>query len=85
MLLLLLPHADVIITTKSESPRAQDPALLHKMLSTLGFGGVQMITDTVGAAVHKAQEIAVPGDLICITGSLFTVGEARTILGLTTC
>jgi len=85
MLPLLRPQADVIITTKSESPRAQDPAMLDEMLSTLGFKGVRMITDTVGAAVHKAQEIARPGDLICITGSLFTVGEARTALGLTTC
>jgi dihydrofolate synthase/folylpolyglutamate synthase len=85
MLLLLLPWADVILSTKSESPRAYDSVKLDEMISDLNYQRIHMVTDTVEEAVHKAREIAGPKDLICVTGSLFTVGEARTALGLTTC
>jgi dihydrofolate synthase/folylpolyglutamate synthase len=85
MLLLLLPRADVILATKSESPRACDSAKLDEMISNLDYQGIHMVIDTVEEAVQKAREIASPKDMICVTGSLFTVGEARTALSLTTC
>ena len=38
------------------------------------------IKDNVRDAVSRAKEVAEVGDLICVTGSLYTVGEARECL-----
>ena len=40
------------------------------------------MTQHVSEAISKALADATPNDLICVTGSLFTVGEARTIFSL---
>jgi folylpolyglutamate synthase/dihydropteroate synthase len=40
-------------------------------------------TQSVGEAIDKALEIAVKDDVICITGSLYLVAEARDYLNKT--
>jgi dihydrofolate synthase/folylpolyglutamate synthase len=70
---VITPIADVIITTKSHNLRACDPAILKDMIQDKEV----VIIDDISKAVDYAKSIASIKDIICITGSLFTVGEAR--------
>jgi len=70
---VITPISDVIITTKSHNLRACDPAILKDMIKEKEV----VIIDDISKAVDYAKSISSIQDLICITGSLFTVGEAR--------
>ncbi len=75
MLHLLAPLADHIIFTQPKTDRAAPPELLRK---TLGKNGVKSeVIEDLRAAIEKGLALASPDDLLCITGSLYTVGEAR--------
>jgi len=73
MLKIITPLADVIVTTKSHNERASDPHKLKEMIKEKEA----VIKDEIPDAIDYAKKIAKKNDLICITGSLFTVGEAR--------
>ncbi|MFC1846906.1 bifunctional folylpolyglutamate synthase/dihydrofolate synthase [Chloroflexota bacterium] len=65
---------DMVITTRSSHPRAMEAAPL-----AAEFGKYHIetcIAETVAEAVEKALSIAKEDGFICITGSLFVVGEA---------
>jgi dihydrofolate synthase/folylpolyglutamate synthase len=42
--------------------------------------GKTVIVDRVPEAIQRALALARPEDLICVTGSLYTVGEAKAFL-----
>jgi dihydrofolate synthase/folylpolyglutamate synthase len=44
--------------------------------------GELRFTGDIPEALEQAQALARPGDLICVTGSLFVVGAARETLGI---
>jgi|SRR6185369_6516319 len=77
-LLQLLPLADLLVAVKPSIDRA----LAADELA--GFGTVRGVKATaagdVKAGMEYASEIAGPDDLILVTGSLFTVGEARSVI-----
>lgn len=70
-----------VIATRSRLPRAATPEEVAD-----AFRRAEMITRTapdVRSAVDGAMEEATAGDLICVTGSLYTVAEARMwVLGI---
>jgi dihydrofolate synthase/folylpolyglutamate synthase len=72
---LLAPLADHIILTKPNSDRAATPASLKKALGRNGKS-VEIIED-LKEAIERGLSITGQEDLLCITGSLYTVGEAR--------
>ena len=75
MVQIIEPLADVVFVTKSTNERACNPQELK------GFFSQEVtVTNSVSEAVEHAKEIASKQDMILITGSLFTVGEARDIL-----
>ncbi|NOR84063.1 MAG: bifunctional folylpolyglutamate synthase/dihydrofolate synthase, partial [Ardenticatenales bacterium] len=76
MIRVLVPMADEVILTAADHPRAAAPADLHRRLEEQGFGAWQ--APTVASAIAMAREMAGPDDVICITGSLFVVGDALT-------
>ncbi len=83
MLRVLSPAASWIIATASRSPRATDPESLVGLLGNVApeveAGSAQSVKDAL------AHLMAGPEDdrhLICVTGSLYAVGEAREALGL---
>ncbi|PNX54043.1 MAG: hypothetical protein BV458_01245 [Thermoplasmata archaeon M9B2D] len=80
MVSLIVPCADVVIVTKSENPRATDPSLLQQIIADFDAHTTVFVASSVPLAITHARRIATQKDLICVTGSLFTVGEARTIL-----
>ena len=76
MLHLLAPLADYIILTKPHTERAAPPLLLKK---ALGRSRKKVeIEEDLKKAIDRGLFLTQEGDLLCITGSLYTVGEART-------
>ncbi|MDH7506871.1 MAG: folylpolyglutamate synthase/dihydrofolate synthase family protein [Candidatus Thermoplasmatota archaeon] len=80
MLEIIVPIADIVITTKSQNKRAAEPVKLKEMIEKLNFKNKVFVKEKVHGAVKHALSIAKKDDLICVTGSLFTVGEARDYL-----
>ncbi len=70
----LYPLFDKVIVTRSRHPRAMTTVLVAAEFRKHGV--MPQIADAVPDAVSLAQAQAGPRDLICITGSLFVVGEA---------
>ncbi len=72
---LLTPLADHIILTKPNNDRAAPPSLLKKALGKNGKRAE--IIEDLKEAIERGLSITGQEDLLCITGSLYTVGEAR--------
>ncbi len=77
MLEIIAPLGDIIVATKSQNKRATEPTKLREMIQKLNLKNQIFVKNTVYDAVEYALSIAKKDDIICITGSLFTVGEAR--------
>jgi dihydrofolate synthase/folylpolyglutamate synthase len=75
MLPLLAPLAHHIILSQPHLDRAAPPALLKRALGKNG-GRAEVIED-FKEAIDKGLAMTRKEDLLCITGSLYTVGEAR--------
>jgi dihydrofolate synthase / folylpolyglutamate synthase len=69
----LLPPADTVFVTRSSHPRAADPDLLRRIATELGYR-VESYARLIDA-VKAAGEMAAADDLICVTGSIFVVGD----------
>jgi dihydrofolate synthase/folylpolyglutamate synthase len=76
MLEQILPITDYVIATRHKvRDRAIEPSVIADMAKTLGKKAE--IVDDVRGAVSKAIGMANGNDMVLITGSVFTVGEAR--------
>jgi len=67
--------AERVILTQPDYHRAATVKELEEVIRPMGFPF--MLSEDVPDAISKAKNMSVPRDCICITGSLFTVGEAR--------
>jgi dihydrofolate synthase / folylpolyglutamate synthase len=74
MLAILKPYARQFVFTRPQSSRAKDPAELQKLVPDAH------VESTVPAAISYARERAPAGTTILICGSLYLIGEARSIL-----
>ena len=74
-----------VICCSPDSPRALPAAELARVVAEVG--GVARMAPSVGDALRVALDSAETGDVVLVTGSLYTVGAARTaarsISGLT--
>jgi dihydrofolate synthase/folylpolyglutamate synthase len=70
---ILLPLAEGTIMTTSGHPRAANPGDLIQLAAEAGFEAQPAAT--VVEAVQTAWAAAGSGDLICVTGSIFVVGD----------
>jgi dihydrofolate synthase/folylpolyglutamate synthase len=73
----LVPLADHIIDTQARHPRAAEAGALRKRALALKPGEAHMVSGSVAEALRLALGVASPHDLICATGSVFVVAEAR--------
>jgi dihydrofolate synthase/folylpolyglutamate synthase len=80
MVSAIVPISDVVIVTKSGNPRAGDPKMLKEMIQSFDADKTVFVEDSVPRAIDHAKRIVKQKDLICVTGSLFTVGEARSYM-----
>jgi dihydrofolate synthase / folylpolyglutamate synthase len=69
-----------VIATHANHPRATDPADIADLAARAG--AQVRVAPTVAAAIADARALAGPADVIVVTGSLYTVAEAREALGL---
>jgi dihydrofolate synthase/folylpolyglutamate synthase len=76
----LVPAATRIILTVSAHPRTASLDRLRQNLAPYNIPFEE--TPPVGAALARATALAGPDTLICATGSLFVVADARAHLGL---
>jgi dihydrofolate synthase/folylpolyglutamate synthase len=71
----LAPLAKVVIVTKPNSPRAGD---WEKIADEVSKHIIEVhLIENIHQAVRKAMDIAGDEDLVCVTGSLYMVAEAR--------
>jgi len=77
ILRFLEPLADTVILTRPDDQRAAAP---EDLLKRMPRSGKTVIVDHVPDAIQRALALARPEDLICVTGSLYTVGEAKAFL-----
>ena len=74
----ILPLASKVIYTKAAYERAANPQILMEQGKRLGKTG--QVCFPIPKAIDKARTIADTKDLVLITGSLYTVGEAKSYL-----
>lgn len=74
-----LPAATAVRTCQPPIDRAAAPATLARMFENAGYERVS-VGDDVAAAVTTARDQAAPSDCVLVTGSLFVVGAARSML-----
>lgn len=76
----IFSKADKLIFTKPDNPRSLDASELMNFLPA-GFDAKKVFqTETVEEALRIGRENSGNGNLLCVTGSLYLVGEARKIL-----
>jgi dihydrofolate synthase / folylpolyglutamate synthase len=80
MITTIVPLADLVIVTQSTNPRAYDPLLLKEKIEKFDATKKVCIEASLSLALEHAKKMANRKDLICVSGSLFTVGEARSYL-----
>lgn len=75
MLKVLSPVADRMLAVASRHPRAESPQRLASLAATIGYELTAM--PDMPTALERALTEAGLEDLICVTGSLFLVADAR--------
>ena len=79
MVRILAPLADGFVFCRPRMERALDPRILLKEALRVGVRDGKVVED-VAEALRGLVRRAASDDLICVTGSLFTVGEAMALL-----
>src|SRR5688500_13666413 len=74
---LLFPAATRLILTQFSNPRAATVETQGKMVAARGAPTEFQGARTAAEAISIAEEITPDGDLICITGSLYLVGDVQ--------
>jgi len=77
MIQILASKAHLIITTKAKNPRATSPQIIAKEAAQYIDENKIIVTENIPQAINCALSNSKENDLICITGSLYTVGEAK--------
>jgi dihydrofolate synthase/folylpolyglutamate synthase len=70
----LYPVFQTVIVTRAGSPRSAKPEVIVAEFAKYGISARN--SESVAEAVEEAKKIAHTQDLICVTGSLYVVGEA---------
>jgi dihydrofolate synthase/folylpolyglutamate synthase len=79
MLELFVPAADYVVFSRPAYERAAAPEVLAQ--AAPADSAPWELEPDLGRALMRAGQLAGPQGVVLVTGSLFTVGEARAILG----
>jgi len=80
MVNILAKHAKAIIAIKPDSPLALFPSDILQCVKNNGI--IKKTAVSMNEAIRDAGKLCMKKDIICITGSLVTAGEALKILDL---
>ena len=72
---ILSQFGDRFYLVQVNPPRGEEPEKLREKLTK--YNKQVQISESVSNAIQAAKEFAQPKDLVCITGSIFTVAEAK--------
>ena len=76
----MISNSDFIITTQSKNDRALDSLELKKLIKKED-SNVKIVTKReINKAIKYALTLIQENDLLCISGSLYTISEARDYL-----
>ena len=75
---IISDHADHIVVTQPENDRSTPPEQIRKAFAN--FSKPIDRVDKISLALDRAYRVAKPDDLIIVTGSLFTVAEAKQVI-----
>ncbi len=75
----LLPMCKEAIFTRPDYERAAEPEHLYEIARGLGFSG--HVRNRLNDAIDMAMSLWNDGDVILVTGSFYTTGEVKQILG----
>ena len=78
MLQKLTNFADHFILVRPNQERSENPTRLKKILKK--YNASCEVIESIPKAIRKIKQTAQSDDMVCITGSIFTVGEARQYL-----
>ncbi|MCA1567990.1 MAG: bifunctional folylpolyglutamate synthase/dihydrofolate synthase [Acidobacteria bacterium] len=76
----IFPAADKLILTRPTNPRAATLDALASLAATRDVNRPPILTETPAGALRAAVECTPPGGIICVTGSLYLVGEVKSLL-----
>jgi dihydrofolate synthase/folylpolyglutamate synthase len=79
MAAILFPAAARVVLTQPDNPRSASAEELQQIAAAIGTPNV-FVARSTSEALMKANQITSSPDLICITGSLYLLGEAKVIL-----
>ena len=82
MLRRIVPLADHLIITRPQTDRAMPPGKIEPVASRYTWQGIEVIENSLDA-LERAISLAGLNDLICVTGSLYLVGEIKQAFILT--
>ncbi|MBI4847231.1 MAG: bifunctional folylpolyglutamate synthase/dihydrofolate synthase [Nitrospirae bacterium] len=83
----ILEISDSIILTRPEGERAASPEEINKQATRLIMNNIKKrhisvtLTDTVGEALETAKKMRLDDSIICVTGSFYTTGKVKELLG----
>lgn len=78
---ILFPLADRVIATRPGNPRSASPEEIQQAGSRTGTE-IEPVAEAA-AALDRARESAGPDTVVIVTGSIYLVGEAMSLLGVT--
>jgi dihydrofolate synthase/folylpolyglutamate synthase len=77
---ILFPIAERVILTRVDNPRSASPQEIREAARRLTAEISE--EESVAAALEKAGRVGGPDGLVVITGSIYIVGEAMRVMGL---
>jgi dihydrofolate synthase/folylpolyglutamate synthase len=76
----LFPVCDKLILTRPTNPRAAAPDTLGQLAAAHGISGAPIFFESPADALRAAVALTPPGGIVCVTGSLYLVGEVKSLL-----
>jgi dihydrofolate synthase/folylpolyglutamate synthase len=76
----IFPAADHVILTAIDNPRAAAPGALRAFVPPSFDPAKIFLARSSSDALRLAREVAPRGGLVCVTGSLYLVGEVKRLL-----
>lgn len=81
----LFPRAEFLILTRPDNPRAATLESLQECANQMSGYQKLMLESTAEKALKLAFELSPPNTLVCVTGSLYLIGEVRKLLADCVC
>ena len=78
---ILFPIAGHVILTHASNPRSASPEEIRQAAARVAADADIGEAESVTSALNRARNVAGPGGLIVVTGSIYVVGEAMRTLG----